>query len=112
MDNPRCPYCGDDMKYFWDNNPMKPEGYFFCPKCHSQGPTAKTENEAYAAMKRTNPADVKPVVRGEWKIYGDYNDTDFEIYFHTCSICGATGIPAFNFCPNCGADMREEENDE
>lgn len=49
-------------------------------------------------------------VKGKWRPYGDYDDTDF-VYVYTCSICGETGIPAFNFCPNCGADMREEEKD-
>ena len=27
----------------------------------------------------------------------------------TCSICGEDSIGDFNFCPNCGADMRGKE---
>ena len=50
-------------------------------------------------------ADVRPVVRGEW---------EWEMYQYTphCSICGGAGFPGpangkrYNFCPNCGADMR------
>lgn len=50
-------------------------------------------------------ADVRPVVRGEW---------EWEMYQYTphCSICGGPGLPGpangkkYNFCPNCGADMR------
>ena len=52
-------------------------------------------------------ADVAPVRRGKWKR---------ELWFNTCSECGFTmtdkddeGEPiAMNFCPNCGADMRED----
>ena len=29
----------------------------------------------------------------------------------TCSICGNDSIGDFNFCPNCGAKMREADND-
>ena len=52
-------------------------------------------------------ADVRPVVRGRWveKPYmlGTTN---------VCSVCGENyGMPhrKFKFCPNCGADMREEK---
>jgi hypothetical protein len=52
-------------------------------------------------------ADVRPVVRGEWRQTKD----EFGIY-NKCSVCGKEyycgPIAPFNFCPNCGADMREE----
>lgn len=59
-----------------------------------------------ASVNRENEAaDVRPVVRGEW---------EWEMYQYTphCSICGGPGFPGpangkkYNFCPNCGADMR------
>ena len=56
------------------------------------------EVEAYPA------ADVRPVVRGKWvqgdmPTYGGYK----------CSVCGANTVQyKAYFCPNCGADMREE----
>lgn len=53
-------------------------------------------------------ADVRPVVRGRWiekpYLLGTTN---------VCSVCGENyGMPhgKYNFCPNCGADMREETN--
>lgn len=50
-------------------------------------------------------ADVKPVVRGTWKRNTDYMGEPME-----CSICGSLYIDTnFNFCPDCGADMREEQ---
>lgn len=58
-------------------------------------------------------ADVRPVVRGHWiseeeaEEKGDYSLRD------ACSVCGhcdwdCTESEGFNYCPNCGADMREE----
>lgn len=60
--------------------------------------------------------DVRPVVRGKWIDMGD---------FISCSSCNATHLKEFesdygkamrldartNFCPNCGADMRETEDE-
>ena len=44
-------------------------------------------------------ADVRPVVRGKWiKIK----------YRSICRDCSFRGFASWNFCPNCGADMREE----
>jgi hypothetical protein len=57
--------------------------------------------------------DVRPVVRGKWIPVGT-DDMDEGMF--KCSECGSEhffpeillGIPADNYCPNCGADMREE----
>lgn len=52
-------------------------------------------------------ADVRENVRGEWIFpYGDKK-------YKRCSACGKTfySIPATsNFCPNCGAEMRGDNN--
>lgn len=59
-------------------------------------------------------ADVLEVVRGRWKHEKDtyFGFTDVE---HRCSQCGRAysgqGFCAFHFCPNCGADMREVDDD-
>lgn len=47
--------------------------------------------------------------RGEWvEAYEDYRQ---QISWWECSVCryGVSWKP--NYCPNCGADMRGEEND-
>lgn len=46
-------------------------------------------------------ADVRPVRRGKW----EYNPGDNIPY---CSECMMPQDGELNFCPNCGADMREE----
>ena len=50
-------------------------------------------------------ADVRPVVRGKWIKPTRVPDSMLD----ECSVFGFdTGAYTFNFCPNCGADMREE----
>lgn len=58
-------------------------------------------------------ADVREVKRGKWK----YTEMYYDDYAWVCSVCGEPwvlndGTPAennMNYCPNCGADMREEQ---
>lgn len=49
--------------------------------------------------------EAKPVVHGEWDFIGDYDCR--------CSVCGEEYCIGpnedYNFCPNCGADMRERK---
>lgn len=56
-------------------------------------------------LKSIPAADVRPVVRGKWEY----------ISFMTvkCSNCQEIfhELEGDNFCPNCGADMREINND-
>ena len=53
-------------------------------------------------MLKTAPtADVRENVRGEWIDNGiDPGAWNF------CSVCGEQSIDLYDFCPNCGADMR------
>ena len=58
---------------------------------------------AHERMERIHAADVRPVVRGEWTLFGRRG-----IYgvMYECSACHAKYDGITNFCPNCGADMR------
>lgn len=70
----------------------------------------RTTTELMAGLYLIPPADVKPVVRGEWK-------TDANGWYF-CSECGhemfftGTYDEEQRFCYYCGADMRKEANDE
>jgi len=60
-------------------------------------------SRSIATIREMKPADVRPVVRGEWIGDGD------------CIICSncktAYTFMGSNFCPNCGADMRGGDAD-
>ncbi len=47
-------------------------------------------------------ADVRPVVRGKWIEYPIADG------MNQCSLCGVLRFGDSNFCPNCGAEMKEE----
>ena len=81
--------------------------------------------EAIEEILDLPPADVKPVVRGEWMDEAPEHDkTISERHRFRCPACGKDADyfiggygdwwcrAAPNFCPNCGADMRKEANDE
>ncbi len=58
-------------------------------------------------------ADVRPVVRGHWITEEEAEAKGNYLLQDACSVCGHcdwdnTESKYFNFCPNCGADMREE----
>ena len=53
---------------------------------------------------------------GKWigTEYAGYADGNPVYYEWKCSACGCViedDEPTWNFCPNCGADMRGEQND-
>lgn len=60
---------------------------------------AKKEKEAlYTAIQLIKES------KGEW-----VKTSEPELYCYTCSICGELNEYEDNFCPNCGADMRGED---
>ena len=70
----------------------------------------------YAAARAIDSipaADVRPVVRGKWKLDSDPG----EPWRYVCNICGektkdtVMGKPRANYCPHCGADMRGEADE-
>lgn len=74
---------------------------------------AKTVEEIFAAIQAAPAADVQEIRRGRWVVLGEQieNQTFDEC---KCSECGCVeyfnkGWKRFNYCPNCGAAMTEEE---
>ena len=71
--------------------------------------------EILGTLKNIPTADVRENVHGEWidgrrmKMDGTYH------WFRECSVCGHERYDAnpdkdTDFCPNCGADMRGEDD--
>ena len=56
-------------------------------------------------------ADVRENVRGEWIDAVVGTSTGYTYHEKRCSICGYGEVLPHNFCPNCGADMRGEQNE-
>ena len=68
------------------------------------------------ALKAEPTADVRENVRGEWKVLsddiGDFRKAGYR--WVKCNKCTnqvkiRLDSPLYDFCPNCGADMRGEE---
>lgn len=59
-------------------------------------------DEIKEAIASIPAADVRPVVRGEWRKIGKTG------CIFVCSACDKTFPCKTHYCPNCGADMRRE----
>jgi hypothetical protein len=83
-------------------------------------PTTERENRLINAfittVKNFPAADVRPVVRGKWRLggYGQISDASVKWYdefltggFLYCSVCKERSSRKSNFCPNCGAEMEK-----
>ena len=73
-----------------------------------------TPDDVETIIRSIPAADVRPVVRGKWEL--EYEPNGKPYCFH-CSICDGDfhyiGITTkYDFCPNCGADMREPPKEE
>lgn len=51
-------------------------------------------------------ADVRENVKGEWKWVSFFKNGSYGNF--GCSVCGYRNGTRYNFCPNCGADMRTD----
>ena len=68
-------------------------------------------NAVREALGHIPDADVAPVVHGRWEIKTD----DYDCEYAKCSACGEEFYDAnedtiditFNYCPNCGAHMKD-----
>lgn len=61
--------------------------------------------DALVEIGTMDAADVRPVVRGRWIVH-DYGAGDIN---YECSECKDISCCRADFCPDCGADMREED---
>lgn len=134
-----CPFCGGEAKMLCllsVNNSKEISKIFqiVCNHCNTKQDTFKMSasilndgtcefdnSEANQAVERWNRRanDVMPVVRGRWA------KNDDKAGWH-CSVCQKENLYAYcwnpdtditytlqdKFCPNCGADMRGEQNNE
>ena len=72
------------------------------------------ESDIYAALEEVPSADVQENVRGAWEEKEVNDEVAIEEWQSACcSVCGKYHTTPymyyfddFNFCPNCGADMR------
>ena len=67
---------------------------------------AISRTAAYCEIKYLPPADVKPVVKAKWIPVSEVGHC---YPFYKCSHCSKTNGYETKFCPNCGADMRKED---
>ena len=77
--------------------------------CLGMEPTIRA-GDIIKALESIPATDVRPVVRGKWTL-GHLPSTSGGSYAVVqCSECNSQfPIWRTNFCPNCGADMREEQ---
>lgn len=67
--------------------------------------------EIYGMIINQPTADVRENVRGKWQKVDE--QPYFRKHFHKvcCSVCRKQGYDYWNFCPNCGAEMRGDNNE-
>jgi len=60
------------------------------------------------AIDNIPAADVRPVVRGRWEWDVLDGTPGYRPVVLCCSNCHRVSFSGWDYCPNCGADMREE----
>ena len=80
---------------------------------HSEGRARMAhhnEHSRFLAMIDHAPTiEARPVVRGVW-IEKEYCEPWGGYYLFHCSECDSPNAQKRNFCPNCGADMRGDDD--
>lgn len=73
--------------------------------CLGMEPTIRA-GDIVKAIKSIPAADVREVVRGKWQFHMfTANSWGYE-----CRVCHTTWDTPTNFCPNCGAEMKGEDD--
>ena len=82
-----------------------------CNKRHIETAREQTNTEALSSKDAIKALpSAQPVFmwkRGKWIDTGDMDEWWAEVF--TCSECGWSMLGTANYCPNCGADMREPD---
>ena len=74
----------------------------------SEPPDAHYQHWYADKIESISAADVEPVRHGRWVSNGIPDSV-----LSKCSLCGIMyGSSSFNYCPNCGAKMDGESNEE
>lgn len=97
---------GFEQKQFGDyirRSTVLAKAYWHGDSCTQSNPYPDgVEAVDVSAIEQIPTADVRPVVRGKW------TRVDYEPCGHDyiCSECGCKSDGPWNFCHDCGADMR------
>lgn len=69
------------------------------------GRTDEGSTALYETVRAIKALPAQPQrMKGKWTI----NDCHAAVYKYHCSECGANHRARYDFCPSCGADMRED----
>ncbi len=75
--------------------------------------------ETQNRVRELKSANVQPARQGKWVKHinhrYDYDREQGDIdagVSYTCSLCNLRGFKGWHFCPNCGADMEGNRNDD
>ena len=120
-----CPFCGANAEMKVEPHIPASKGYDYTPRCTVTGccgrSTKKYTNEKQAIYRWNRRSDEQERPKGRW-IKETQPLTWEEVDVATCSVCGESWFlgededclfeeiaEMWDFCPNCGADMRESE---
>ena len=113
MENPKCPYCGDEQYLtIEDHSELGRMVYYLCIHCGSRSPAKTTIEEARAAAMKRDRAKGKWILVHKGVLSTTYRCSHCGNYFEEHSNTLNAGRGDKNYCPNCGAEMREEANDD
>lgn len=106
-ENPKCPYCGRVMARRLHNGLWS----YKCPECGASSPECETRAEAYAAAMKRDRAKGKWIFVLESLLSTTYRCSHCGNYFEEHSNTLNAGRGDKKYCPNCGADMKEEDDE-
>lgn len=111
-ENPKCPYCGEEMKFSYGYDGYMNGHYWYrCDNCNALAPEANSPEEAYAAAMKRDRAKGKWIFVLESLLSTTYRCSHCGNYFEEHSNTLNAGRGDKKYCPNCGADMKEEDDE-